>query len=258
MRRVKPPVPPPPAGGYTATTGRIPAALSQRKPDRTFPPLRAVAGAGFTLERDRTIPPHARIVCKNRQRQAGVLVYIEHFRQDSGTPARDSVLFCRLSRWPPPFSLMGEPLACAIAGHFRTRARYREHSGTLADKRRAVETLLRDEEWGLWSSRQIANKCGVSHTFVDNIRPSLATVASDSTERTYPTKHGTVATMNTAGIGKREEAGRFTSGRTNHAQNRPYLTRVVSSTTGGVLHPPAPVEPSPARRRVAAADPIAL
>lgn len=39
-----------------------------------------------------------------------------------------------------------------------------------ADKRRAVETLVRDEEWGSWSDRKIADQCGVSHTFVANLR----------------------------------------------------------------------------------------
>jgi len=73
---------------------------------------------------------------------------------------------------------------------------------TNADKRRAVETLLRDEEWSQWSDREIARRCRVSHQFVSNIRPSLSTVDSEngtSTERTYTTKHGTAATMNVDG-----------------------------------------------------------
>lgn len=77
---------------------------------------------------------------------------------------------------------------------------------TNADKRRAVETLLRDEEWSGWSDNAIAQRVCVSPTTVGTIRRSLSNLESDSTERTYTTKHGTVATMNTAGIGKREEA----------------------------------------------------
>lgn len=74
---------------------------------------------------------------------------------------------------------------------------------TNADKRRAVETLLNDAEWSKWSSNEIAKRCSVSHTFVDGARSSLATVASDKPkERIVTTKHGTVATMNTANIGK--------------------------------------------------------
>lgn len=49
---------------------------------------------------------------------------------------------------------------------------------TNADKRKAVQTLLKDEEWMQWSDRVIAETCGVSHTFVANIRGELATVAS--------------------------------------------------------------------------------
>lgn len=49
---------------------------------------------------------------------------------------------------------------------------------TNADKRQSVMVLLEDSEWASWSDRQIADKCGVSHTFVASIRDELATVAS--------------------------------------------------------------------------------
>lgn len=39
-----------------------------------------------------------------------------------------------------------------------------------ADKRRAVETLLADEEWSRKSDRWIAEKCGVHHVFVGKLR----------------------------------------------------------------------------------------
>ncbi len=42
------------------------------------------------------------------------------------------------------------------------------------DKRRAVERLLRDEEWGQRSDRWIAEKCAVSHRFVGNMRGEMA------------------------------------------------------------------------------------
>jgi hypothetical protein len=38
------------------------------------------------------------------------------------------------------------------------------------DKRAAVKRLLADEEWGLWSDRQIAEACGVSKTLVSQLR----------------------------------------------------------------------------------------
>jgi ParB-like nuclease domain len=70
------------------------------------------------------------------------------------------------------------------------------------DKRRVVLRLLEDVEWRTWSDREIARHCGVSHIFVAQLRKSLTGNVS-SEERTYRTKHGTTATMQTANIGKR-------------------------------------------------------
>ena len=88
---------------------------------------------------------------------------------------------------------------------------------TPADKWRAVEALLVDEEWGAWSDRRIAQACAVSPTFVGQVRAKLGsadrpqyappplpvTVHVDSDKRTYTTKHGTVAVMDTAKIGQK-------------------------------------------------------
>ena len=74
---------------------------------------------------------------------------------------------------------------------------------TNADKRNAVQTMLVDPEWAAWSDNAIAKACHVSPTFVGTIRKSLSTVDSEKpAERTYTTKHGTTATMQTGGIGK--------------------------------------------------------
>lgn len=43
-------------------------------------------------------------------------------------------------------------------------------SRTNADKRRAVERMLHDEEWRGWSDREIARRCAVSNRFVSNLR----------------------------------------------------------------------------------------
>lgn len=51
---------------------------------------------------------------------------------------------------------------------------------TNADKRRAVETLLRDDEWCGWSDREIARRAGVSHPFVMQLRAQLVTVTSSA------------------------------------------------------------------------------
>lgn len=49
---------------------------------------------------------------------------------------------------------------------------------TNADKRRAVETLLGDEEWVAWSDHLLSEKAGVSVQFVASIRKQLSTVDS--------------------------------------------------------------------------------
>ena len=68
-----------------------------------------------------------------------------------------------------------------------------------ADKRRAVETLLADREWGGWSDREIARRCSVHHGLVATLR---TLTGGNASERTYTTKHGTVARMQTEQIGR--------------------------------------------------------
>lgn len=73
-----------------------------------------------------------------------------------------------------------------------------------ADKRQAVETLLADPEWAAWSDNEIAKRCGVGNHLVADVKKSLTlfSPSEEPAERTYTTKHGTKATMNTANIGK--------------------------------------------------------
>ena len=71
---------------------------------------------------------------------------------------------------------------------------------TNADKRKAVMTLLQDEEWSQWSNVKIAEQCAVSDELVRKVRHELSppTVGSEqATSRTYTNKHGTTSTMNT-------------------------------------------------------------
>jgi transposase-like protein len=70
------------------------------------------------------------------------------------------------------------------------------------DKRRAVRRLLEDPEWRQWSNVEIARHCGVAQSFVSKIRRSLFPEQSDDHKRTYRTKHGTTATMDTSRIGR--------------------------------------------------------
>lgn len=89
------------------------------------------------------------------------------------------------------------------------------------DKRRAVLTLLEDAEWSQWSDREIARRCAVHHEMVGKLRHSL-TGGSSSEARTYTTKHGTTATMNTAAIGARSNDGQKTES-AQQAENKPEI-----------------------------------
>lgn len=51
---------------------------------------------------------------------------------------------------------------------------------TNADKRNAVETLLKDEDWAKKSDRWISDAAYVSHTFVATVREQLATLPVDN------------------------------------------------------------------------------
>lgn len=73
---------------------------------------------------------------------------------------------------------------------------------TNADKRRAVETLLRDEEWSGWSNQEIARRCGVSPSTVATVRSELTQKVGEST--TPQSRKGADGrTINTANIGRK-------------------------------------------------------
>jgi hypothetical protein len=116
-------------------------------------------------------------------------------------------------RWHAHKNQEQEVIACVIhQGTRRDAVLYSvganaEHKPALPrsreDKRRAVLTLLQDPEWKEWSDREIARLCKVSNRYVSNLRKDLTVnVHSDDSSRTYKTKHGTIATMNTVNIGK--------------------------------------------------------
>jgi|GEM_PF-1159628 len=69
------------------------------------------------------------------------------------------------------------------------------------DKRRAVTTLLTDEEWNNWSDNQIAKKCKVSQPFVSKLRKELEEPETTKPKRTYE-RNGKTHTMRTNNIGK--------------------------------------------------------
>lgn len=123
---------------------------------------------------------------------------------------------------------------------------------TNADKRRAVEGALKHPLSGAWSDNQIAKHCGVSHTFVGSVRGSLATVASEegpSPERTYTTKHGTQATMNTAKIGRTPAPAPAEAGDTPAAPPESEVSGTALDMTDS-----RGIDPAPAQRPKRAAQ----
>ena len=80
---------------------------------------------------------------------------------------------------------------------------------TNADKRRAVEVLLRDEEWRQWSDREIGRRCAVHHSTVSEIRaeiyPPSVGISQMDTTRTVQ-RGGQTYQQNTANIGANRPA----------------------------------------------------
>jgi hypothetical protein len=123
------------------------------------------------------------------------------------------------------------------------------------DKHRSVDILLEDSEWAMWSDREIARRCGVSHQFVSNQRSSLSTV--DSEERVYVDRHGNTAKMNTSKIGKRESAPIDDEDDDAPLSDFPY--EVVDPETGEVVSrslPPQRRKPDPVPDAEFKAEPL--
>lgn len=80
---------------------------------------------------------------------------------------------------------------------------------TNADKRTAVELLLRDEEWSQWPDREIARQCAVSHNFVSSLRPICHPMTDSPTQNGEArseravNRNGTTYTMRTRGAPKK-------------------------------------------------------
>lgn len=71
---------------------------------------------------------------------------------------------------------------------------------TRADKRRAVEVMLRDSDWSKWSDRAIGQQCGVDGKTVAAVRAELGLTATTRTT----TRAGRVYEIDTASIGTRK------------------------------------------------------
>ncbi len=99
---------------------------------------------------------------------------------------------------------------------------------TNADKRKAVMTLLSDDEWRQKSNPQIATICGVGDEMVRVMRASLPEKGSEKHERTYTTRHGTEATMKVAKIGRGKEATRKAAFEARQAAAAEGVSQAVS------------------------------
>lgn len=130
------------------------------------------------------------------------------------------------------------------------------------DKRRAVEKLLKDEEWGQWSDNEIARRCKVAVSFVGKVRKELKqnndTIFENSINQngrtfTHP-KTGQPTTMNTANIGKR--APDPAPAREDIPAPRPYAPQHTTAATFEHSIPAPtvtftqPLPPPPPRRDV--------
>jgi len=73
---------------------------------------------------------------------------------------------------------------------------------SLEDKRRAVETLLKDPEWSRWTDREIARQCRVSPTFVGRLRTRLINGGVlEREEKRKAKRNGTTYEVDTKNIG---------------------------------------------------------
>lgn len=73
------------------------------------------------------------------------------------------------------------------------------------DKRRAVMTLLEDEEWSKWSDREIARRCAVDHKTVASHREPIWGNSPDSGRRKV-SRHGHRYEMDVSKVGRRAAA----------------------------------------------------
>ena len=66
---------------------------------------------------------------------------------------------------------------------------------TQGDKRKSVETLLRDPEWSRWSDREIGKACSVDHKTVGRVRRELTGEFPSERVVAYRDRHGNQSEM---------------------------------------------------------------
>ena len=70
-----------------------------------------------------------------------------------------------------------------------------------ADKRRSIETLLRDPEWSRGSDREIGKACAVDHKTVGKVRRELTGEIPTDRKVTYRDRHGNESEMKVSASG---------------------------------------------------------
>lgn len=99
---------------------------------------------------------------------------------------------------------------------------------TNADKLIALQALLRDEEWSLWSDNKIAQICGVTQPYVSKHRELLYSSSNDYKTERIVQRNGKTYTMDTAKIGK---SNRLSSATSHHYCNDDTPSKDITSTT---------------------------
>lgn len=108
---------------------------------------------------------------------------------------------------------------------------------TNADKRRAVETMLRDPEWVRWPDNRIARQCGVSQPFVSALRSSYNDYKIDADTPRLVERGGKVYEQSTANIGKRSSSDKPVAPRVVDPDELPVI---VAPAREPIMHDVAP------------------
>jgi ParB-like chromosome segregation protein Spo0J len=118
-----------------------------------------------------------------------------------------------------------------------------------ADKRRAVEVLLGDDEWQQWSDRAIARQVGVANSFVSKVRNALSVLREQIREKAAAasrtvTRGGRTYEMETAQIGKRGVPTAAVVKKAVEKRRKPAAMPVTKTTNGAApVAVPAPQAP---------------
>lgn len=122
---------------------------------------------------------------------------------------------------------------------------------TNADKRKAVTGALNHPVSCKWSNSQIAKHCGVSDKTVAAVRDShFGNSEVTTAERTYTTKHGTTAVMNTANVGKKKNAKKDKPAQ----QPKPTVEMKPTAPQGNTANTEVPEYDGPSDEEIRAAE----